>query len=141
MQTLEQERAKFALEWINRIQLSVKTEDKEKIISYASAMPAMIQINGLGQAAAFYRRKGATGPYYELYSVLSSWLTSPGRPLAITGEEKPDLLSAITKLDMQAYIAASTEAVMFLDWVKKFATAFIERPKKSSSDKAKGEKE
>ena len=63
--TIQQERAAFALEEVGainkRIQEIAAGNDRDKIKaseykSYASGFPAMIQMNGLGQAAAFYRR-------------------------------------------------------------------------------------
>lgn len=48
-QTMQQMRAGFALEKIKSEAGSIE------ILSYASAMPAMILMDGLGQTAAFYK--------------------------------------------------------------------------------------
>ena len=94
--------------------------------SYASGFPAMIQMNGLGQAAAFYRSKGAENTskgraYCALYDLLSGWLTQSGQPYA----DFDDLLKGITEENMRAYMLAQAEALALLDWVKKFAKAYM----------------
>ncbi len=128
--TPEQQRAQFAL---NRIKEFAKnsTEKKQKEFnSYASAMPFMIHANGLGQTAAFYRRKGTVHTYYKLYELLGDWLKESGRPFAGKG----DLLEAITQSDQDAYLAAQIEALLFLDWVKKLASAFLAREDDNTGD-------
>ena len=61
--------------------------------------------------------------------VLGDWLSQPDQPFA----DKTDLLDGITQSDMNAYLAAQTEAMLFLDWVKKLASAFLAREEEASS--------
>lgn len=135
--TPEQARACFALERIqalaNEWRDDLKTQ--KEFNSHASAMPFMIRANGLGQAAAFYRRKGTEHVYYRLYALLGDWLSQPERPFA----DKSDLLEAITHSGQDAYLAAQIEALLFLDWVKKLASAFLAReddPASAKTDEA-----
>ncbi|MBN2886163.1 MAG: type III-B CRISPR module-associated protein Cmr5 [Chromatiaceae bacterium] len=123
--TTEQQRARFALERIQalRAEWADRLKEQKEFNSHASAMPFMIRANGLGQTAAFYRRKGTDHIYYRLYTLLGDWLAEPERPFA--GER--DLLTAITQSDQDAYLAAQVEALLFLDWVKKLASAFLAR--------------
>lgn len=123
--TPEQERARFALQRIQKLRDAWKDKVKEQkeFNSHASAMPFMIRTNGLGQTAAFYRRKGTDHVYYRLYELLGDWLAEPNCPFA----SKSDLLTAITQSDQDAYLAAQIEALLFLDWVKKLASAFLAR--------------
>ncbi len=123
--TPEQERAAFALKGIKKLAEEWRTDLKKQkeFNSYASSMPFMIHANGLGQTAAFYRRKGTEHTYYKLYELLGDWLNQSGRPFA----NKGDLLDAITQSDQDAYLAAQIEALLFLDWVKKLASAFLAR--------------
>lgn len=125
MQTAQQRRAKWALEKVEAARNNGVSRKEYK--SYASAFPAMIQMNGLGQAAAFYRckgaEKGAKGEaYLSLYNLLSGWLTLPDQPY----KDFDDLLKGITEEDMRAYLQAQAEALALLDWVKKFAKAYME---------------
>lgn len=98
MQTAQQRRAKWALEKVEDARNSGVSRKEYK--SYASAFPAMIQMNGLGQAAAFYRSKGAGKDekaisYLSLYELLSDWLIQSGQPFAGC----TDLLAGITSRD------------------------------------------
>jgi CRISPR-associated protein Cmr5 len=124
MQAPQQRRAKFALEAVQKA-IADKVSQKE-YRSYASALPAMIRMNGLGQAAAFYRSKGAGGDakaiaYQRLYQLLSDWLCQSDASYG----GHTDLLAGITASDLRTYQAAQAEALALLDWAKKFAKAFM----------------
>lgn len=123
--TPEQQRARFALERIQALAEEWRDDvsKQKEFNSHASAMPFMIRANGLGQTAAFYRRKGTDHVYYRLYALLGDWLAQLERPFA----GQPDLLAAITQSDQDAYLAAQIEALLFLNWVKKLASAFLAR--------------
>ena len=106
--TPEQQRARFALERIQALaeEWRGQTKAQKEFNSYASAMPFMIRANGLGQTAAFYRRKGTGHVYYRLYALLGDWLAQPERPFA----GRSDLLEAITHSDQETYLAAQIES-------------------------------
>jgi CRISPR-associated protein Cmr5 len=137
MQTIQQERAKFALE---RVQKAVAEKvDGKDYKSYASALPAMIHINGLGQAAAFYKSKvkKENDAYDLIYKLLSDWLTKvanqPYTEWLIQEKKNPnskikegDLIDCIVYSDMHTYRLAQAEAQALMDWVKKFAKAYME---------------
>ena len=116
MQTLQQKRAKFALEKVLGYE---NFPDKDKLKSRASELPFMIHANGLGQAAAFFKSKKGDG-YPELYAILQAWLTQEGCPFS----KHKDLMLAITQADMSTYCYAQAEAMQFMDWVKKLAKAY-----------------
>lgn len=120
MQTIQQKRAKFALEKVIAA-TSRPNVNKKEFNSYAAGLPAMIHMNGLGQAAAFYKSKG--GEHGALYDLLSEWLTTKGQPYG----EKPhdDLLKGITQENMHRYRLAQAEAQALMDWVKKFSSAYM----------------
>jgi CRISPR-associated protein Cmr5 len=131
MQTVQQQRAKYALDAVEVVVNRLKNRREHDLIkaseyvSYASAFPAMIKMNGLGQAAAFYCSKGKdedskAQAYDTLYKTLSTWLSKPGQPY-----EGVDLIKGITEKEMPSYMQAQAEALMFLDWLKKFAKAYM----------------
>lgn len=125
MQTLQQQRAKHALESVQKLQKELESSARndingDKLKARASELPFMIHTNGLGQAAAFFKSK-KDKDYDHLYRILSSWLTSEGRPFAGQG----DLMQAITSADMHLYRVAQAEAMHYMDWVKKFAKAYL----------------
>lgn len=131
MQTMQQKRAQYALQGVKEAAQKYK-ENKaflKEYKSYAAALPAMIHANGLGQAAAFYRSKGGT--HQELYKLLSGWLCQEGQSFA----GKTDLLDGITGSDMHTYRLAQAEAQALMDWVKKFAKAYMaEETKEDGKD-------
>lgn len=129
MQTIQQQRARFALEAVNRAEKNSDI-DNDRFKKRAAELPAMIQMNGLGQAAAFYRMKGKDHGHIYLYNILSAWLcrdqsdwiTERGPYFDNTD---PDLLHGITHSDVKTYRLAQAEALLFMDWVKKFAKAYM----------------
>ena len=71
--TIQQQRAKFALERVQALQKSLKPKEQVEFISYASSLPAMIHMNGLGQAMAFCKLKSSERRSYgELYTLFAS---------------------------------------------------------------------
>lgn len=118
-QTMQQQRAAYALKKVKNASEHLSPKEQKEYKSYASQLPAMIHMNGLGQAAAFFRAKGGT--HLELYNVLSNWLCNEQQPY----HNCNDLLEGITTKDMHHYRLAQAEAQMLMDWVKKFAKAYM----------------
>jgi CRISPR-associated protein Cmr5 len=131
--TLEQKRAKHALD-------QVKALPKDKpgnYLSYVNALPAAILMNGLGQALAT-ERAASDQAHHRLAQHVSEWLLSPEahtRYAAVVSDEaKLDatqrLLGRIVVGDQEAYLWAQTEAIAYVTWLKKFANAFLDPPRK-----------
>ena len=126
MQTIQQQRAAYALERIKQLTGSLDKEGKKSLKAYASGLPAMIHMNGLGQALAFTRAKGAdsnasASAHEALYSLVSDWLCREGQPYA--GQQ--DVMEGITRCDQATYIQAQAETQALMNWVKKFAKAYL----------------
>ena len=127
-QTIQQQRAKYALDEVNKLsKLWVTEPDKQKkfqseFTSYACGLPAMIHMNGLGQAMAFCKTKGKDRASYEkLYQIVSVWLCKEQQPY----NGYADVLAGITEKDRQHYQLAQAETLALMSWVKKFAKAFL----------------
>lgn len=120
-QTMQQQRAKYALDEVQKVEQNVRAgrADGKEFRSYASALPAMVRMNGLGQAMAFCLAKGGT--YHTLYDIVQGWLSSGGR--VYPGAD--GLMAALTGGDMARYRVAQAETLALLDWVKKFALAYM----------------
>lgn len=122
-QTIQQKRAKFAMDEISKLPKALKTDEQKEFISYASGLPAMIHTNGLGQAMAFCKVKGKDRTAYKkLYEIISEWLCKEGQIYHSCGG---DILHGITHKDMHEYQLAQAEALVLMSWVKKFAKAFL----------------
>lgn len=126
--TLQQQRAAHALAAIELHRSRPDTQQKS-YVSYVNALPAMIVMNGLGQAAAMLlaRAKGdARKPHRLLYDDLSAWLCGnealPALPL------DGDLVTAIMNGDQGTYLRAQAEALAYCTWLKRFAAAYLKLP-------------
>ena len=120
--TIQQQRAKFALERIQGLDGKLKPNEKIEFISYASGLPAMIHMNGLGQAMAFCQLKSKERESYgQLYQLVSDWLCQQGQPY----QGQKDVLTGITQCNRVQYQLAQAEALVLMSWVKKFAKAFL----------------
>ena len=113
-QTLDQERAKRAWENVK----AVKGQSYEADYgSLARRVPALVQTNGLGQTLAFLKAKGKNSKAHQvLYEHLSDWVTGQ------MGWQKK-LLAEVVGRDTADYRRATTEAIAFLNWLKRFAEA------------------
>lgn len=120
-QTMQQQRAKFALDSILKLSEQKQFDDNKRreFKSYIATLPAMIHRNGLGQAVAFYAAKGGT--HGDIYALLSNWLCQEQK---LYSPEK-DLLHGITHNNMQRYRHAQIEAQALLQWLKRFANAYL----------------
>ena len=113
-QTKEQERARHA--WTDISQ--VKSQDyKGKYGSLARKFPVLVLTNGLGHALAFLRAKGKAH-HKTLYSHFSVWVTSQ---IYEASPGTNDLLERIIEDDSSNYRRATTEALAFAVWIKRFA--------------------
>ena len=133
-QSLAQKRAKHALAQVN--DLAGNSSDKgERVgknygnyLPYVKALPANIIISGLGQALAM-ELSGKKKGHDILYEHMNDWLCNgwgKGSPY----QESDDILTAITESSEADYLRAQSEAMEYLEWLKKFATAFL--PKSES---------
>lgn len=127
MQTLQQERAKNALKevtnWKEKTKGKENEEKRRKLKARTSELPFMIHANGLGQAVAFFKSKSVKKDegYDEVFRALQSWMSQSKRPFA----GQTDLMEAIVNADLRTYRVAQAEAMAYMDWVKKFASAYL----------------
>lgn len=128
MASLEQRRAKFALEKIEELKKpGARKEDLPKFKSQLLKLPARLHTNGLGQTVAFYLAAGPGKPEDVICTWIEAWLRDAG----IYGQGR--LIDWITGSaegldDDQSetlYRNASVEARAFAGWLKRFAEAFI----------------
>ncbi|MCG3858840.1 type III-B CRISPR module-associated protein Cmr5 [Psychrobacter sp. Ps2] len=129
IQSRDQFRAKHALEQIELFQSQEKPiilTDKD-IKSAVSGLPAMIHMNGLGHAFAFYLSDVKNFPARAaLVNAVFDWLKNhSGIFQSLEGLNTLTPLTAITRSDLQTYQIAQQEAQAYLLWLKKFARALL----------------
>jgi CRISPR-associated protein Cmr5 len=130
IRTLEQERASDALGKIQAAEriFAGDEENADKFASYVAGLPATILANGLGQAAAtlLAKAKGVQdNPHYRLYQYLEEWLCRDAAQAPY--QQAKDLMTAIVNNNRQTYLHAQAEALAWLEWLKKFAIAFLKK--------------
>lgn len=140
-QTLEQMRARDALNKIRSIQKNYSEDTRQKFVSYVESLPAAILNNGLGQAAAtlLAQAKGdKEDAHYLLYQAVRDWLCREDPEGRAPYQGETDLMEAIVSHDRTAYLHAQAEALAWLEWLKKFAVAFFKK-QTNGSEAQKGD--
>jgi CRISPR-associated protein Cmr5 len=114
--TKEQERAAQAWKDVS----GVKTKTFEGLYGgWVKKLPALILTNGLGQALAFLLAKGKRQEAAKtLYDHLSKWIMAE-----VAQVQGVKLLDWLIKHDSAQYRRATTEALAFVNWLKRFAEA------------------
>jgi len=133
--TIEQERAQQAWHNIEQIRPRKKQEgeteqqrkarEKEEkrareYSSRAKSLPSMIQTNGLGATLAFLRAKAGTehtAADYKLYEHIAS------RIIYYLEYSSEDVMDMIRNADTSTYRRATTEAIAFGIWLKRYVEA------------------
>ena len=120
-QTLEQERAKKAWEFVNSINSEQDEKTKKEYRSIALKMPILILTNGLGQTLAFVKSKEDNQNAHSLfYGHLQGWLNS-----RINWDNTKELVDNIVNTNTEQYRYATSESLAFLVWLKRFADAIL----------------
>lgn len=119
MQTIQQERAQYALK---RIKSICGSNHEGEFKRHVKSLPFMIRHNGLGQAMAFcLAKQDKEQSYRDIHDLVSTWLLREGQPFS----GGKDFMETLTASDMRTYMAAEAEALVLMDWVRKFAAAFL----------------
>jgi CRISPR-associated protein Cmr5 len=130
--TIEQRRAKFALDRIGE----VPPGEREKYKSQLLKLPARLHTNGLGQTVAFYLSAGDGKPEWKICEWIAGWLGEQDLHTA------PRLIDTLTTRSADHYRRAAAEARGLAVWLKRFAEAFLDAPAASpaapGSDEAPG---
>lgn len=125
-QTLEQKRAKYALDAITKAKENDREKNGEGYGRHVRKLPAMILNNGLGQALAFLladAEKDKQKASYQLYTDLNDWLCKKDNSRCIF--DNGDLIKSLMDNDRSQYLQAQNEALKLLVWIKKFADAYL----------------
>jgi CRISPR-associated protein Cmr5 len=126
MKTLEQERAAAAWTCVTDIKKSADLAKEKAFRSLVKDAPASIMRNGLGQTLAFWRSKAGNksdSVHTILADELSKWLKSQLK----WDEAMSDGLDwVVNKASPMEYRYATSEALAYLQWLKRFCEAKLE---------------
>lgn len=119
----EQDRAKHAFE---RVQPRAGGGEARKYRGLVRNLPAMVQQCGLGQTLAFLKSKRG-GEHGLALEDLESWLGPWFKRAYPQVKIERGVLLALMEGDSRLYRIVTGEALAYLQWLKRFAEAAIER--------------
>jgi len=131
---IDRERARHALQQITEIE----NRELDNYVNYVKGLPAVILQNGLGQALAtlLAASKGERDDHRLLYDQLNEWLCGENgnRYSPYRRCRGSDLMRAITSGSEEEYVVAQGEALAYLQWLKKFAVAYLSEERKKEKN-------
>ena len=125
MENIQQERAKFAIEQLEKIS-SNQVIDKDTA-TFIVGMPNMILSNGLGQTMAFLLAK--TDKEKKVYRILKNWICKKYANLGFTDKSDMDFIKTFCTLKQDKYLEIQRECLRLCEWLKRYARAFQEEDK------------
>lgn len=126
-QTIQQQRAARALNVVLNVKKQYPESAQTRFKAYSNSLPAMIQMNGIGQALAFAYQKSSGSKdenlgWKALLDAVGCWLLE--REIWGKSADK-NVVQALVNGNQQQYQLAQAEAQAFLSWIKDFARAEI----------------
>lgn len=121
MRTLGQERSQFALERI----IGGKSKINEDVKSFTAGAPTVILQNGFGQAMAFWlsKKKSDSDKYEFVLESIKEWLIKI-KPSIYSDKNYEDFILKLSTIDQKEYLSAQKEALLLLEWIKRYTSAF-----------------
>lgn len=115
---IEQGRAKFAYDSVNKVAQNSNEDLKKKYKSGAKKLPVLIKTNGLGQTLAFIN--GRDDGNIKLYDMIDRWLIH--KQLI---EANQDLVDIVINKPSNEYRQITTETLALLNWVRRFVDSLM----------------
>ena len=125
MENIQQERAKFAIEQLEKIS-SNQVIDKD-IATFIVGMPNMILSNGIGQTMAFLLAKNDKEK--KVYRILKNWICKKYANLGFIDKSDMDFIKTFCTLKQDKYLEIQRECLRLCEWLKRYARAFQEEDK------------
>lgn len=125
MENIQQERAKFAIEQLEKISIN-QVIDKDTA-TFIVGMPNMILSNGIGQTMAFLLAKNDKEK--KVYRILKNWICKKYANLGFTDKSDMDFIKTFCTLKQDKYLEIQRECLRLCEWLKRYARAFQEEDK------------
>jgi len=117
IRTLGQIRSEFALKKV------MENINLKSLKSFSAGAPSMILQNGFGQTLAFWAAKGKE-EHNALMQLVMEWFNENNSKFH--SDSKKEFLQKISESSQNEYFNAQQEVLHLLEWVKRYANAFIE---------------
>lgn len=126
IQSRDQQRAAHAIKSIELMQQNTLLESNA-IKSAVNGLPAMIHMNGLGHAFAYFLTDPKNFPERKvIVETVFDWLENNSQVYDNLSENSNlTALKAVTLSDLKTHQVAQQEAQTYLLWLKKFARALL----------------
>ncbi|MHB1665137.1 MAG: type III-B CRISPR module-associated protein Cmr5 [bacterium] len=132
MRTLGQERSQFALDKVIKNQSKISKDVK----SFTAGAPTVILQNGFGQAMAFWlskKKDSESGYKYEfVLESIKKWLID--KKFIDSDKNYEDFILKLSTMNQKEYLSAQKEALLLLEWIKRYASAFCIDEKNESGE-------
>ena len=127
IQSRDQQRAAHAIKCIEKIQKDKQLKNST-IKSAVNGLPAMIHMNGLGHAFAYFLTDPTAFPERKkIADTVFDWLKNNSQVYdGLSEHSSLTALNAVTKSDLKTHQVAQQEAQAYLLWLKKFARALLD---------------
>jgi len=122
MKTLNQERSEYTLKKV----LDIQGKDYS---SFIAGTPSMILKNGFGHTLAFFLSKGKEEHKF-VFNLIQNWLIDKEYIDSI--KDNRDFMLKLSTINRKSYIEAQKETLLLLEWVKRYAQAFLDKKKENS---------
>lgn len=122
---IENGRAAFAFEKVKGFVQSHPEKTNKEYRSYVKKLPAMIQVNGIGQSMAFCYAKG--GVYADIYKQIEEWVQQQEAALMrkYDPKGKGEFVETIVNMSSNDYRLITSEVIAYLNWMRRFADGMI----------------
>lgn len=122
---IENGRARYAFMVVND-HIQRQDVNKSEYKSYIKKLPAMIQVNGLGQSLAFYLSKKKE--YGTIYNQIERWIREQHDVLIrkYDPEGRKKFIEAVVSMDSSDYRIITAETMALLNWMRRFADGLID---------------
>jgi len=121
---IENGRARYAFTAVNQ-HIQNKNVDSSNYKSYIKKIPAMIQVNGLGQTMAFCLAKKKE--YKAIYDQIENWIRMNNSELIkkYEPENRKEFIDVLVSMNSSDYRIVTTETMALLNWMRRFADGLI----------------
>ena len=116
IRTLGQQRSEFALKKV------MENQNLTSLKPFSAGAPSMILQNGFGQALAFWAAKGKN-EHNTLFDIIRDWFNIYNTKFK--SADQKEFLEKISQSSQEEYFTLQDEALQLLEWVKRYANAFI----------------
>ena len=125
-QTVQQQRAAFALNEISKIAEKNKGKISAELASFIVGMPTIIWAKGIGQTFAFLLSKGKE-KQQTTFDIMKKWIIQKKPDIFSQELDNMQFLQTFNSISQHQYLEIQHEELRLLEWLKRYARAFEDK--------------